>query len=434
MLEFLAGFMSAAVISAITGGVFTARLLKQNNQLKVNLATFERECALLRQNQGQTLVNVKELEASKLSLTKQCAMLTTELANLKLQHEARLNDLKEAKNELRSQFAEVASKIFDEREKVANHNFGQLLNPLKEKITSFEKRVEESYSYEARERFALGKELHNLQQLNQRLSVEAQTLSKALQGQKTQGNWGEMILERILEAAGLHKGREYQTQVALKDESGNRQIPDALISLPGERHIIVDAKVSLTAYQQLQAASDQEQAANYARQHVQSLRNHVKNLSSKQYYQLEQLHSLDLILLFMPIDAALTCALENDPQLFQAAFSEHIVLVSPTTLLTTLKIINSLWQQEKQNKNAREIAEKAGNLYDKLVAFVQDLGEIGSRITQLNKSYDAAYNKLSSGRGNLIRRAEDLRSLGARTNKNLPANLIEQSNNSYALD
>jgi len=369
--------------------------------------------------------NLANIEQEKFELGKKYASLQTELKSIQEQHQLRLDDLKEAKDQLRSQFAELAGKIFAEREQHANQNFKQILEPLKEKIIAFEKRVESSYTNEARERFALGKELHNLQQLNQKLSDEAHALSQALRGQKTQGTWGEMVLERILEFAGLTKGREYHTQVNLKDASGAKLIPDVLIELPDNRQIIIDSKVSLNAYRDLQITTNKERITQLTKQHVLSIKNHIKNLTSKQYHNLEELHSLDLILLFVPIDAALNLALEHEPNLFQEAYAQHIVLISPTTMLATLKVINSLWQQEKQTKNAREIAENAGKLYDKLVDFVQDLTDVGTRLKQMEKSYNAAFNKLSDGRGNLIKRAQELHNLGARANKNLPPKLLE---------
>ncbi|HYQ51019.1 MAG TPA: DNA recombination protein RmuC, partial [Pseudomonas sp.] len=267
------------------------------------------------------------------------------------------------------------------------------------------------------------KELERLQQLNQRLSDEATNLTQALKGQKTQGNWGELILERVLEHAGLEKGREYQTQVSLKSADGERFQPDVLILLPGDKQVVVDAKVSLTAYQQYVSSSDE----NALKQHVQSLRSHVKGLSSKDYSRLEGLHSLDFVLLFVPIEAAFSAALQAEPNLFQEAFDRQIVIVSPTTLLATLRVIDSLWKQERQGQNAREIAERAGWLYDKFVLFIQDLDELGSRLQQVDKAYAAARNKLCEGRGNLVSRSEQLKLLGARASKSLPADLLERA-------
>ncbi|NBB32763.1 DNA recombination protein RmuC [Pseudomonas sp. BC115LW] len=373
--------------------------------------------------------NSKETELRRLDA--QAASLNAELREQQDSHQQRLNDLQGSRDELRAQFAELAGKIFDEREQrfaeTSQQRLGQLLDPLKERIQSFEKRVEESYQAEARERFSLGKELERLQQLNLRLSDEATNLTRALKGQKTQGNWGELILERVLEHAGLEKGREYQTQVNLKGPNGERFQPDVLIYLPGDRQVVVDSKVSLTAYQQYVAAEDAALGQAALKQHVQSLRNHVKGLSDKDYKRLEGLHSLDFVLLFVPIEAAFSAALQAEPNLFQEAFDRHIVIVSPTTLLATLRVIDSLWKQERQSQNAREIAERAGWLYDKFVLFIQDLDEVGNRLQQLDKAYSAARNKLTEGRGNLVSRSEQLKLLGARASKSLPADLLERA-------
>ncbi|WP_186828433.1 DNA recombination protein RmuC [Pseudomonas chlororaphis] len=370
-------------------------------------------------------------EAELRRLDAQAASLNAELREQQESHQRRLDDLQGSRDELRAQFAELAGKIFDEREQRFAENsqqrLGQLLDPLKERIQSFEKRVEESYQAEARERFSLGKELERLQQLNLRLSDEATNLTRALKGQKTQGNWGELILERVLEHAGLEKGREYQTQVSLKGPDGERFQPDVLIMLPGDKQVVVDSKVSLTAYQQCVAAEDEAIGQAALKQHVLSLRNHVKGLADKDYKRLEGLHSLDFVLLFVPIEAAFSAALQAEPNLFQEAFDRHIVIVSPTTLLATLRVIDSLWKQERQSQNAREIAERAGWLYDKFVLFIQDLDEVGNRLQQLDKAYSAARNKLTEGRGNLVSRSEQLRLLGARASKSLPADLLERA-------
>ena len=371
----------------------------------------------------------KETELRRLDA--QSAAQAAELREQQESHQQRLNDLQGSRDELRAQFAELAGKIFDEREQrfaqTSNERLGQLLDPLKERIQSFEKRVEETYQQEARERFSLGKELERLQQLNLRLSDEATNLTRALKGQKTQGNWGELILERVLEHAGLEKGREYQTQVSLKGPDGERFQPDVLIMLPGDKQVVVDSKVSLTAYQQFVAADDQVIGQAALKQHVLSLRNHVKGLAGKDYKRLEGLHSLDFVLLFVPIEAAFSAALQAEPNLFQEAFDRNIVIVSPTTLLATLRVIDSLWKQERQSQNAREIAERAGWLYDKFVLFIQDLDEVGNRLQQLDKAYAAARNKLTEGRGNLVSRSEQLKLLGARASNSLPPDLLERA-------
>ena len=421
--------------------------LTELNELKAaqqaELAAARREAQLLQAQRGEDRDCIVELESEREQwqaelrrLGAEHAAAQAELREQQSAHQQRLQDLQQARDELRAQFAELAGRIFDEREQrfaeTSQERLGQLLDPLKERIQAFEKRVEESYQSEARERFSLARELERLQQLNQRLGDEATNLTRALQGQKTQGNWGELVLERVLEHAGLEKGREYQTQVSLKSADGQRFQPDVLIRLPGERQVVVDAKVSLTAYQALLSASDENSRSTALKQHVLSLRNHLKGLSAKDYQRLEGLQSLDFVLLFVPVEAAFAAALQADPELFQEAFGRHVVIVSPTTLLATLRVIDSLWRQERQSQNAREIAERAGALYDKFVAFLQDLDEVGGRLQQLDKAYQAARNKLVDGRGNLLGRSEQLRQLGARASKRLPADWLERAGVSEA--
>ncbi|MFS2158342.1 DNA recombination protein RmuC [Pseudomonas sp. Pseusp122] len=413
-------------------------LSQANSARLAELAALRREVELQRQAHDDSRDALGSLHAERVAkdaelrrLDARCASLAAELREQQESHQQRLTDLQGSRDELRAQFAELAGKIFDEREQrfaeTSQQQLGQLLNPLKERIQSFEKRVEESYQQEARERFSLGKELERLQQLNQRLSDEATNLTRALKGQKTQGNWGELILERVLEHAGLEKGREYQTQVSLQGPDGERFQPDVLIMLPGDKQVVVDAKVSLTAYQQYVSTDDTALAQAALKQHVLSLRNHVKGLSGKDYKRLEGLHSLDFVLLFVPIEAAFSAALQAEPTLFQEAYDRSIVIVSPTTLLATLRVIDSLWKQERQSQNAREIAERAGWLYDKFVLFIQDLDEVGNRLQQLDKAYAAARNKLTDGRGNLVSRSEQLKLLGARASKSLPTELLERA-------
>ncbi|MDF3846345.1 DNA recombination protein RmuC [Pseudomonas citronellolis] len=396
---------------------------------EVDLGRAERERQQQAERSWQAEREGREEELRRLSAER--AALAAELREQQEGHQQRLGDLQAARDELRAQFAELAGKIFEEREQrfaeASQQRLGQLLDPLKERIQAFEKRVEESYQQEARERFSLGKELERLQQLNLRLGEEATNLTRALKGQKTQGNWGELVLERVLEHAGLEKGREYETQVSLRAADGERFQPDVLIRLPGDKQVVVDAKVSLTAYQQFVASDDEAIRQQALKQHVLSLRNHVKGLSGKDYRRLEGLHSLDFVLLFMPVEAAFSVALQAEPNLFQEAFERNIVIVSPTTLLATLRVIDSLWRQERQTQNAREIAERAGALYDKFVLFVQDLDEMGSRLQQLDKAYAAARNKLCEGRGNLISRAEQVKLLGARASKSLPGDWLERA-------
>lgn len=357
--------------------------------------------------------------------------------------EDKFHSLQAAREELKQQFRTMASDILDEKSvKLAETNqlgLGNILQPLQEKIASFEKKVEETYSREARERFSLEKELRNLQTLNSRLSEDALNLTRALKGDnKAQGNWGEFILSSILDASGLTEGREYETQRTLMasqphatdDGRMTRSQPDVLIYLPDNRQVIVDSKVSLTAYERYCSAETDEERQMSLQQHVLSLKSHIKQLSEKRYQNLPQLNSLDFVLLFVPIEPAFSLALQKEPGLFNSAFEHQIVLVGPSTLLATLRTIQNIWRYENQSRNAQDIANKAGAMYDKFVNFAEDMDELGKKIDTTRRSYDAAMNKLQLGRGNLISRAETLRELGARASKQQIPDRLEQARQS----
>ncbi|MEQ8955094.1 MAG: DNA recombination protein RmuC, partial [Gammaproteobacteria bacterium] len=303
-----------------------------------------------------------------------------------------------------------------------------VLGPLQEKIRDFQERVEKTHLEGTQQRSALEQEIKNLKELNTRISEGAENLTQALKGDnKTQGSWGEFVLESILERSGLVKDREYEVQVNLKNPAGGKSQPDVIVHLPESRDIIIDSKVSLKAWDGYCSADDDDARAAQLKAHVQSLRSHVKSLAAKDYQNLSGVNSLDYVFLFMPIEAAYSSALQADPELFQFAFERNIIFVVPTTLLTTLKTVQNLWRLAQQNHNAKEIAQRAGQLYDKFVAFVADLEEVGDRIDASRASYDKAHNKLVSGRGNLVRRTEQLKELGARTSKKHSGKLLREA-------
>ena len=380
-----------------------------------------------------------EIQALREKLVQISTQREQELAHA----EDKFQSLQAAREELRQQFRAMASDILDEKSvKLAETNqlgLGNILQPLQEKIASFEKKVEETYSREARERFSLEQELRNLQTLNSRLSEDALNLTRALKGDnKAQGNWGEFILSSILDASGLTEGREYETQRTLMASQPHatddgrmiRSQPDVLIYLPDNRQVIVDSKVSLTAYERYCSAETEEERQLSLQQHVLSLKSHIKQLSEKRYQNLPQLNSLDFVLLFVPIEPAFSLALQKEPGLFNSAFEHQIVLVGPTTLLATLRTIQNIWRYENQSRNAQDIANKAGAMYDKFVNFAEDMDELGKKIDTTRRSYDAAMNKLQLGRGNLISRAETLRELGARASKQQMPDRLEQARQS----
>ncbi len=381
--------------------------------------------------QLSNLSGTLEQERASLNSTReQISRLETTLTEQQHQAEEKLNLLKEAKESLHDGFKNLANEIFESKQKEfkvqSKEQLSGVLDPLHERIKSFEKRVEQTYSNEAKERFSLVKEVKNLQELNSRIAQDAVNLTNALKGEnKTQGIWGEMVLEKVLENSGLEKGREYEIQVSLKQDDGKRYQPDAIVRLPEGKDVIVDSKVSLTAYERYCSAEDDEERKEALKAHTLSIRSHIKDLASKDYQNLEGVRTLDYVLLFVPIESAFSLATQEDTGLYSDALSRHIAIVTPSTLLATLRTIQNMWRVEQQNKNAEEIADRAGKLYDKFVSFVSDLELIGSRLESTQGAYQDAYNKLASGRGNLVKRAEDMKTLGAKASKSLPQNLVE---------
>ena len=331
---------------------------------------------------------------------------------------------------LKQEFELLANKIFErqgEQHQVRlEARLVNVISPFKDQLDDFRKRVETVYTTETRDRATLLTEVRNLQQASDRINKEAENLTRALKGDvKAQGNWGEMVLERVLEASGLRQGEEYFLQESRRASDGSLKRPDVLIRLPDDKDVVVDAKLSLLAYEQALAEEDETLRDNHIRQHVTSLRNHVKRLAEQDYDRLEDVRSLDFVLLFVPIEAAFTMAMEQDQRLFTEGFERRIVIVSPTTLMMTLRIIHNVWRYEKQNRNAQEIARRAGALYDKLRGFVDDMEMLGRQLQTADSTYQAAFAKLSTGKGNLLRRAEEFRELGAPVKKTLPRHLVE---------
>ena len=421
----------ALAVLAVTLIVILVWTLRQSQQLKLAELSL-REKMLAKENELSGAIQSwhdsdnqnASLRQELQTLRETKAKLETSLELERKQHGEKLTLLNESKEQLTVAFKNIANEIFDDKsKKLVDNNkesLATVLSPLQDKIRQFEKRVEDTYDKESQQRFSLAREIKQLQQMNTQISEDAVNLTNALKGDnKAQGNWGEMILETLLENSGLVKGREYEVQVSLQSTEGGKFQPDVVVHLPESRDIIIDSKVSLKAWDAYCSTDDVDEKAGFLKQHVQSVRSHVKGLSGKDYQNLAGISTLDYVFLFMPIDAAYSVAIQNDPGLSQYAFEKNIVFVSPTMLLTTLKLAQNLWRLDQQNRNAVEIAEKAGALYDKFVNFVGDLEDVGARIDSSKKSYENAHKKLRSGTGNLIRRVEDLKTLGAKTSKKL---------------
>lgn len=340
----------------------------------------------------------------------------------------------ELQQKFKLEFEQVASRILEEKTIRFNaHNQASMdliLSPLKQNIKAFEEKVDKVYKAESDERNILKGVISQLMEQSKQIQEDATNLTRALKGdQKKQGNWGEVILERVLERSGLVRDQEYRIQASFLTTAGNRVQPDVIIDLPDEKHIVVDAKVSLLAYEKYSSAETEQEKEIFLRQHLQSLRNHIQELSAKNYQTLYQINSPDFVLLFLPIESSFGLAVQKDAELFGYAWDRKVVIVSPTTLLATLRTISSIWKQERQNRNVLEIARLSGSLYDKFVGFLSDMDSIGRNIRQSHEAYDKAMNKLSTGAGNLANTADKIKKLGAKTTKQIDRKFLDPALN-----
>ena len=459
MMPFSMAFGVAALCAAVAlllGWLAGAARARGAAQAAAVQAQAQREASLAQQAQaGAQLAAAQErvrgLEAERLALLAELqqgrgelqmaqehtSYLQTQLAAQATQLEAerraahdKLALLAEAREALSHQFKSLANDILEEKSRrFAEQNqlsLGQLLDPLRSRLADFQGRVEQFYDAEGKQRSALAQQVHQLLQLNQALSEDAKNLTQALKGStKAQGNWGELILERVLESAGLRKGFEYDVQENHLRADGSRAQPDVVIHLPENRHLVIDAKASLLAYEEWAHADDEAVRAGAQRRHLDSVRQHIKGLAERNYQQLYALQSLDFVLMFVPIEPAFMLAVTADNQLYSDAWNRNVLLVSPSTLLFVLRTVAHLWRQEAQTRNAQEIAQRGADLYDHLTAFVEELEKVGKNLGQAQDAYQKAFNKLSKNRGNVIRRAEMLKELGIKPAKALPPALVE---------
>jgi DNA recombination protein RmuC len=405
-----------------------ARLNGHADMLQRQLSAEQALCATLEER----VTRIPELEqelSGYQAAREENARLLAALSAERRQADEKLKLLAEAKQALAEQFQNLANRIFEEKgEKLVQQNVANLdslLRPLGERLKEFQVRVEETYDKESKQRFSLQNEIQRLVEANAKMSEDALNLTNALKGDpKTQGAWGEVVLERVLEASGLQKGREYDIQVSFESEGG-RARPDVIIRLPEAKHVVVDSKVSLGAYEAYCRAEDETARKRELARHIESLRAHVKGLADKNYQSLYGIRTPDFVLMFVPVEPAFALALREKQDLFEDAFSRSVMIVSPTTLLISLRTIASIWRYEYQNRNAQELVRQCTALYDKFVGFVSDVEEIGKRLEAAQKSYEGAYGKLTSGRGNLIRQVERIRELGLKPAKPLPAHLTD---------
>lgn len=404
----------------------TRVVLSQKNEAETRMLLSEQVAESWQQRaEGESSKN-QQLTQQLQELLAQISALKAEKNFLQEKLEKQIQQTEELQKRLTVEFENIANRVMKQRTEEFNatnqRSLGELLNPLKEKITAFEQTVQNTYEKELREKLSLGEELKKLTEMNRQMSQDATNLTNALKGDaKKQGNWGEVVLERVLERSGLTLGQEYKREDVVEGSEGEVIRPDVIIYLPDNKHIIVDSKVSLVAYERYVSTDDDFVREKSIKEHILSIRNHVKGLSEKNYQNARNINTPDFVLLFMPIEAAFAAAVQNDSELFSFAWEKHIVIVSPTTLLATLRTIASIWKQENQTKNAQEIARLSGTLYDKLVGFAEDMEKIKTNIDRADKAYDEALKKLKDGKGNVIRTAEKIKELGAKTgNKTLP--------------
>ena len=382
----------------------------------------------------QEVLNQKEeltLEREKVvSLTSRLASKEADHKNLELKLEEHKKEIEQIREKFTIEFKHLANEIFEEKSKKFTDqnksNITDILKPLREKITEFERKVDETHKENIKGNAQLKEQIVGLKELNQQITKEAENLTKALKGEsKTQGNWGEFILESILEKSGLQKDREYFLQESMTSEEGRRYQPDVIIKLPDQKNIIIDSKVSLIAYERYVNEEDNRESS--LKMHIQSIRKHIKDLSEKSYQNLSEVEGLDFVLMFIPVEPAFSLAVQNDTELFSDAYDKNIVIVSPSTLIATLRTIANIWKNEYQNRNAFEIARQGGDLYDKFVSFTEDLKNVGRHIDSTQKTYVEAMKKLVDGKGNLINRARKIKDLGAKTSKQLDQKLIDRA-------
>ena len=405
---------------------------KEKSTLEARIVLLEETKGIAEDNFIELQKELKGMQREKEQLISDKSTLTSELQGLQLKLEENKQEVEKLNEKFTKEFENLANKILDEKSlkfTVQNkENIKNILHPLQEKIKGFEDKVEKTHKESIDYHAALRQQILGLKELNQQMSKETINLTKALKGDnKMQGNWGELVLERVLEKSGLEKDREYFVQQSFTNDEGKRVLPDVVIHLPDNKKMIVDSKVSLVAYEQYINEEEELLKAGFLKEHVNSLKRHVDQLSEKKYEDIYKIESPDFVLLFIPIEPAFAVALNSDTYLYNKAFEKNIVIVTPSTLLATLRTIDTMWNNEKQQRNALEIARQAGALYDKFQGFLSDLIGIGKRIDESKKEYSNAMNKLVEGRGNIITSVEKLKKMGAKAKKALPEGLVEEA-------
>ncbi|MCH8846400.1 MAG: DNA recombination protein RmuC [Proteobacteria bacterium] len=412
------------------------KLAVENERLENKTSQINELKEKVEQQESSYYQQQKVTEIDKVKIAELQTLLEDER---KLTHE-KIALLEKAEENMTTAFENISTRIIEEKSKKFTEqnkqNIGEILNPLREQLGDFRKKIEDVYDKETRDRVSLFNEITSLKSLNEQMSKDAINLTRALKGEsKTRGNWGEVILQRVLEDSGLKNGREYEAQESYRDKHGKLFYPDVVVHLPDNKDVVIDSKISLNAYEKFCSSEDSEEQKQALTEHLNAIRTHVSDLEDKNYDELVKINSLDMVLMFVPIEPALMLAFEQDNNLYHDAFKRGIILVSPTTLHMTLRIIHNMWRYEYQNKNAQEIAKRAGDMYDKFVGFVDALEDVGDKLDKAQSAYQTAHNRLVDGKGNLVGRAEAIRKLGLQTNKKLDKAIVDrQSENDETLE
>lgn len=418
------GFFLGNYIERLKRRSSQSTLEEREKQLRLNLEGLDERLQAEKESTSQ----LREVNST---LAQQLTRFEADMENLQLKNTEQKEEVSKLQEKFTKEFENLANKILDEKSlkftEQNQKNIKNILNPLQEKIQLFEKKVEDSQKENISINSALREQLLNLQNQNIKISKEAENLTKALKGDsKMQGNWGELVLERVLEKSGLEKDREYSVQQSFTKKDGSRVLPDVVINLPDGKKMVIDSKVSLTDYERF-VNSDEDLQEKYLKDHINSLKKHVDQLSAKKYEDLYDMESPDFVLMFVPIETAFSSAINKDTSLYNNAFEKNIVIVTPSTLLATLRTIDSMWNNEKQQRNAIEIARQAGALYDKFEGFVSDLTKVGKKMDEAKTEYRGAMNKLVEGRGNIITSIEKLKKMGAKAKKSIPDSILKRA-------
>ncbi|CAM3963367.1 DNA recombination protein RmuC [Flavobacterium antarcticum] len=432
VLSFIFGFMFAKWFVASKNStekqVYVEQIRQLEHQISVTKEEQNRMHDFLQKQNTQIQIDREQIRTEKEVLAIQLSKKEADFDHLFERHREQKSEVEDLQKKFTTEFENLANKILEEKSTKFTlqnqENLKTILAPLQDKILNFEKKVEDTHKESIDYHAALRQQILGLKDLNVLMNKETMNLTKALKGDnKMQGNWGELVLERVLEKSGLEKGREYEVQQTFEIE-GQKRIPDVVIHLPEGKKMIIDSKVSLVAYEKFVNEEDEHLRKNYLNEHIASLKKHVEQLSSKNYHTIYDIESPDFVLLFVPIEAAFATALNNDSFLYNKAFEQNIIIVTPTTLLATLRTIDSIWTNQKQQQNAYEIARQAGALYDKFYGFITDMEKIGRKLDDAKSEYSLAMNKLVEGKGNLVNSVQKLKKMGAKTNKSLPENLL----------